>query len=120
MTDQRTGAERYLARRMADPDYRAAYDAARARVDAIDALLRAIDERRIALKLSKAELARRAGIKEAAVRRLFSAERPNPTLGTIVALAGVLELEIRPEPRRPQRAATRGRSSGSRTPQPVA
>lgn len=104
---------------MAEPAYREAYEGARARIDAIDLVMRAIDERRVALNLSKAELARRAGIKEAAVRRLFSAERPNPTLGTIVALAGVLELQICPVPIAPTRALTRSRSGGSRTPQPV-
>jgi DNA-binding phage protein len=119
MSNRPTGAERYLARRLADPEYRDAYEAARARIDAIDGLLQAIDERRVALNLSKAELARRAGLKDSAVRRLFSASRPNPTLGTVVALAEVLELEIRPAPRaRP--AATAVRSAGSRTPQPVA
>lgn len=107
-----TGAERYLAARLSDPEYRAAYDAARSRVDQIDALLRVLDERRTALHLSKAELGRRAGIKPAAIRRLFSAQRPNPTLDTVVALAGVLDLEISPAPRRRGAAAVNAARSG--------
>src|SRR5918995_5896829 len=100
MTAPRTGAERYLARRLEDADYREAYEEARERISQIDAVIRALDERRSQLNLTKAELARRAGIKPEAVRRLFSAETPNPTLNTLVALAAALELELRPEPRR--------------------
>lgn len=111
-----TGAERYFAARMKDPEYRAAYEAARTRIDQIDAVLRALDERREALNLTKAELGRRAGIKPAAIRRLFSAEHPNPTLDTVVALAGVLDLELRPTPRKRAAAVTGARFGASRTP----
>ena len=62
----------------------------------------------------KAELARRAGVKPEAIRRLFSAEKPNPTLTTLVALAGVLDLEIRPTPRRGA-PTSRARSAASGT-----
>jgi len=99
MEKPRTGAERYLARRLESPEYRDTYEAARQRIGQIDTVVRALDARRSALKLTKAELARRAGVKPEAIRRLFSAERPNPTLRTLVALAGALDLEFRPEPR---------------------
>ena len=95
-----TGAERYLARRLEDPAYRRAFEEARERVDQIDAVIRAFDARREELHLTKAELARRAGVKPEAVRRLLSAARPNPTLATLVALAGALDLQIVPTPRR--------------------
>src|ERR1700757_305288 len=91
-----TGAERYLARRLEDLEYRQAYHEARDRIDQIDSVIRAFDARREELHLSKAELARRAGVKPEAIRRLLSAEKPNPTLSTLVALAGALDLEIRP------------------------
>lgn len=42
-------------------------------------------------------MARRAGVKPEAIRRLFSAQSPNPTLATLVALAGALDLELRPQ-----------------------
>lgn len=102
-----TGAERYLARRLEDPEYREAYREARNRIDQIDSVIRAFDARREELHLTKAELARRAGVKPEAIRRLLLAEKPNPTLSTLVALAGALDLEIRPvarDPKRPPKA----------------
>ena len=58
----RTGAERYLAQRLNDDAYRGGYDSARERIDQIDRVMRALDHRREELNLSKAELARRAGM----------------------------------------------------------
>lgn len=115
MAEPRTGAERYLAARLGDSEYRSAYKTARRRVDQIDSVIRALDARRAELDLTKAELARRAGIKPEAIRRLFSSERPNPTLGTLVALASALDLELRPEPRVSPKPATRKRSAVART-----
>lgn len=106
MVEPRTGAEDYLARRLEDADYRDAYEHARERISEIDAIIRALDDRRAELKLSKAELARRAGVQPEAIRRLFSAERPNPTLSTLVALSDALNLKFRPEPRDPETRAT--------------
>ena len=94
----RTGAERYFDNRREDPDYERAYTSARQRIDQIDAIIRTLDERRSDLELSKAELARRAGLRPEVIRRLFSAASPNPTLSTLVALAGALELELTAEP----------------------
>ena len=114
MAKPRTGAERYLARRLEDADYRDAYNEARQRIDQIDSVIRTLDVRREELNLTKAELARRAGVKPEAIRRLFSVEKPNPTLTTLVALAGALDLEIRPTPRR-RTSPTRTRSAASGT-----
>ena len=88
MAAAQTGAERYFARRLEDPEYRQAYEEARERIEQIDSVIRVFDARREELQLTKAELARRAGVKPEAIRRLFSAEKPNPTLTTLVALAG--------------------------------
>jgi DNA-binding phage protein len=112
--ESRTGAERYFDERLEDPEYRVAYEAARERVEQIDAVIRALDTRRAELGLTKAELARRAEVKPEAIRRLFSSERPNPTLSTLVALAAALDLELRPEPRA-HAGPTRTRSAGART-----
>lgn len=114
MAAPQTGAERYFARRLKDPEYRKAYEEARERIEQIDSVIRAFDARREELHLTKAELARRAGVKPEAIRRLFSAEKPNPTLTTLVALAGALDLEIRPTPR-PSASTTRARSAASGT-----
>jgi DNA-binding phage protein len=115
MVQPRTGAERYLRDRLADPEYRTAYEAARERIGQIDMVIRAFDARRSQLNLTKAELARRAGVKPEAIRRLFSSEKPNPTLTTLVALASALDLELRPEPRSPDARASRTRSGAART-----
>lgn len=100
MTPPRTAAERYLAERLRDPEYRAAYESVRNRIARIDSMIEAFDARREELALSKAELARRAGIQPEAVRRLFSSERHNPTLVTVLALADALELDVVPVPRK--------------------
>ena len=115
MAEPRTGAESYLAGRLDDPEYRAAYEQAKERIEQIDGVIRALDERRSELNLTKAELARRAGVKPEAIRRLFSAEKPNPTLSTLVALAGALDLVLRPEPRDTRTPPTRARSASSET-----
>jgi DNA-binding phage protein len=115
MGKPRTGAERYLAKRLEDGEYRSAHEQAKERIEQMDGVIRALDERRGKLKLTKADLARRAGVKPEAIRRLFSAEKPNPTLSTLVALADALGLEVRPEPRRRRAGATRVLSDASGT-----
>ncbi len=95
----RTGAERYLAERASEPGFTEEYAAARRRIDQIDRLVHTLDERRKALGMTKAELARRADIAPEAVRRLFSADSPNPTIGTLTALADSLDLELVPRER---------------------
>lgn len=105
MPKARTGAERYLNERRADADYELAYEAARRRIDQIDSIIRVLDQRRCNLELSKAELARRANLRPEVIRRLFSAENPNPTLSTLVALAEALEMELAAEPLEASRAS---------------
>lgn len=94
MREPRTGAEKYFAERMLEPEYRREYEAAAARIRSTDAIVRSLDARREAEGLTKAELARRAHLPAEAVRRLFSADQANPTLGTITALAGALDVEL--------------------------
>jgi DNA-binding phage protein len=98
MTRARTAGERYLAERHKDADYHSAYSEARRQIDQVDALIRALDQRRAQLELSKAELARRSHLRPEVVRRLFSARQPNPTLVTVVALAEALDLQLATEP----------------------
>jgi transcriptional regulator with XRE-family HTH domain len=59
-----------------------------------------IEDQRIALGLSKAELARRVGVRPEAVRRLLSGHHANPTLSTVVSLASALGLDIVAVPQR--------------------
>jgi DNA-binding phage protein len=62
-------------------------------------LVRALDDRRAALGMTKAELARRADLAPEAVRRPFSVDSPNPTIATLMALADALGLELVPRER---------------------
>lgn len=89
-----TGAERYFADRMEDPEYAEAYRLAAERIDEIDRILGFLDQTRVDQGLSKAELARRAGLKAEAVRRLLTADHQNPTLGTVLALSKALDVEL--------------------------
>ena len=86
--------------RRKDPAYRAAYDAAKRRIEQVDLLVQALDDRREQLGITKAELARRADLAPEAVRRLFSVDAPNPTATTLIALADALDLELKPRRRR--------------------
>jgi DNA-binding phage protein len=89
----RTGAERYRDR-LADSTYGASSTRARERIDRVDSVMRAIEERRRELDLSKAELGRRAGLTPEAVRRLLSTDTPNPTLSTLISIADALDLSF--------------------------
>jgi DNA-binding phage protein len=53
-----------------------------------------INETLIERNISKAELAQRAGLNEAAVRRLLTAEDQNPTLETVLRLLAVLGIDL--------------------------
>jgi transcriptional regulator with XRE-family HTH domain len=59
-----------------------------------DDVVRSLDARREELGMTKAELARRADMPSAVVRRLFSRQHKNPTLMSLVAIADALELKI--------------------------
>src|SRR5271170_3709871 len=90
-----TGAEHYFEARAAQSrEYRQALDAARARIAAVDGVVRALDERRRELGLSKAELARQAGMRPEVVRRLLGGSPANPTLATVISLASAMSLDI--------------------------
>ena len=101
-----TAFDRDFARDMKDPKFRAAYEAARARIDAIDTIINELDDARERQGLSKAELARRAGTNDAVIRRLFSAGERNPTMRTVVEIAEALGLELQvTRPPRSRRAS---------------
>jgi len=90
-----TGAERYFEARAAkSPEYRQALDTARARIAAVDGVVKALDERRRDLGLSKAELARRAGMRPEVVRRILGAGPANPTLATVISLASAMSMNV--------------------------
>lgn len=111
-TARKTGFDRYLSKRMADPKFAAEYGAARAEIDATDKLVRALDAVREAGGLTKAELARRVGAQPESIRRLFTAPDSNPTMETVFKVASALEyhLELVPNGKRSgERRAGSGR-----------
>lgn len=112
---KKTGFDRYLGERMAEPKFAAEYEAARAEIDTIDLLVRALDGARMAENISKAELARRIGAKPEIIRRLFTSDAANPTVDTVLKIATALGYELQLVPakhhthrskRRPDEAPT--------------
>lgn len=97
MTREKTAFELDHERDMQNPEYRVAYAAARAQIDAIDSLVRSIDAAREEQGISKAELARRMGVQPEAVRRLLSSNTPNPTAKTVIGAATALGYRLRLE-----------------------
>lgn len=90
----RTAAEERFARLRSETEYGEAYRAATRRITVFDDVVRSLDARRRELGLTKADLANRANMPPAAVRRLFSQQQKNPTLATLVAIADALNLRI--------------------------
>jgi DNA-binding phage protein len=95
--------DRWLSEQMEDAEFREEYERERREIAVIDAIVNALDHLRAEHGLSKAELAREIGKHPASIRRLLTAPG-NPELRTIVAIADVLDAEIRVVPRkRPSR-----------------
>lgn len=97
--------DRWLAEQLEDPQFRAEYERERREIAVIDDIVNALDHLRAASGLSKAELAREIGKHPASVRRLLTAPG-NPELRTIVAIADVLDAEIKVVPRKRGRRRT--------------
>jgi DNA-binding phage protein len=93
-TTTRAGAQRYFESRSSEPGFAEAYETERLKIAQIDRLVRALDDRREAAGISKAELARRADLAPEAIRRLFSIDNPNPTIATLTSIAQALDLEF--------------------------
>ncbi len=87
-----------LARELEDPEFLREYVAESVRIAAIDDMVNALDDARVAVGLSKAELARAIQVQPATIRRLFASKKSNPTLGTLAELAAVLGMRVTLEP----------------------
>jgi ribosome-binding protein aMBF1 (putative translation factor) len=86
----KTGFDKFLNEQLRSPSFAKAYAQSRAQVDAVDEFVRRLDETRLDLGMSKAELARAVSAKPEIVRRLFTTKKPNPTLETVIRLAHAL------------------------------
>ena len=87
-----------LARDLEDPESLREYIVESMRIATVDAIVTKLDEARERAGLSKADLARAIQVEPATIRRLFAAERPNPTLGTLAEVAAALGMRITLEP----------------------
>lgn len=87
-----------LARDLEDPEFLREYIVEFMRIATIDSIINGLDEAREAAGLSKAELARAIQAEPATIRRLFSSDRANPTLGTLAEVGAALGFRIALEP----------------------
>lgn len=87
-----------LARDLKDPEFLREYIVESMRIATVDAIVNELDDAREAAGLSKADLARAIQVEPATIRRLFAAERPNPTLGTLAEVAAALGMRVTLEP----------------------
>lgn len=80
------------------PELREQYERTKHTIASTRQVLMEIDDERQRAGLSKAELARRIGMTPSVIRRLFSSKSSNPTLGTVINMAGALGMEIELKP----------------------
>lgn len=87
-----------LAGDLRRPIFERDYLLASLRVATVDEVVRALDEARIARGMTKAALARAAGVPPESVRRLLTAPSANPQLGLVAQLAAILGLRVQLQP----------------------
>ena len=95
MSRERTGAERYFAERMDDPEYRHHFETARRRTGQFDTIIRQIEQRRNEIGWSYEELAVRADVDPQDIQLIYSLEEPDPPFSTVVVLADAVGLELK-------------------------
>jgi DNA-binding phage protein len=110
----KTGFDRYFDKRMKDPTFAAEYTQARAEIDAIDGLIRALDQARQLSGLTKADLARRIHSKPEIVRRLLTDAGGNPTMSTVLKVASALGYHLELVPNSSRRAVHRSAAARAR------
>lgn len=115
MATPKTGFDKWVGKKMKRPTFAETYRTTRKHIDTVDGLVRALDHIREDSGISKAELARTIDAKPEIIRRLFTKEGVNPTLQTIVEIAGALGLELRLVPitgkKAPPKAAARAKAA---------
>ncbi len=91
---RKTGFDKFFDEQMKSPSFAKSYAKARAEVDAIDAMVLALDAAREESGMTKAGLAASIEARPEVVRRLFTQKNPNPTLSTLIRVAGVLGYRV--------------------------
>ena len=108
----KTGFDKFFDAQMKAPSFEKSYSEARAEVDAIDKMVRALDVAREKSGLSKADLAAAIKARPEVVRRLFTTKEPNPTLSTLIRLAAALGYRVElVRQSRPRRIARRSHAA---------
>jgi DNA-binding Xre family transcriptional regulator len=96
----------HLARTFTTDEERSSYEREVAKLVAFAELLNIFDEVREGSQLSKAELARRIGVRPSVVSRLLDGKGRNVQLDTVADVADALdvyiEMRVRPQPKRRQ------------------
>ena len=116
-TRRKTAFERDMEERMQSPEFAEAYLRAKAEISAKDALVRQIEHERARVKMTKADLARRAGMPEVSIRKLLTSPTANPTVTTLNRLASPLGLQLAfVKPRTAQGTTLRGRRARNSSP----
>lgn len=110
----KTGFDRYFDERMQDPTFAAEYTQARAEIDAVDGLIRALEQARERSGLTKADLARRIEAKPEIVRRLLTDAGGNPTMSTVLKVASALGCHLELVPNSGRRLAHRSATARTR------
>jgi DNA-binding phage protein len=94
MPTRKTAFDRYVDEQMKSPTFAAEYARVGAEIRAVDDLIRAVDDTRVALGMTKADLARKISTTPEAVRRLLTSGDANPTLKTILDVLEALGLRL--------------------------
>lgn len=87
-----------LVQDLKDPEFLREYVVESIRIATIDNIVNALDDAREAAGLTKANLARAISADPATMRRLFSGNASNPTLGTLAEVAAALGMRVTLEP----------------------
>lgn len=87
-----------LVNDLEDPEFLREYIVESIRIATVDSIINGLDEARMAAGLSKASLARAISADPATMRRLFSGNASNPTLGTLAEVAAALGMKVVLEP----------------------
>jgi ribosome-binding protein aMBF1 (putative translation factor) len=87
--------EHRRTKRLEDPKFRDAYERSLSEIEQTDQVIRALDELRADLGMSKAELARHINRNASSIRRLFTASSARPELPLVEAIADALGAEVK-------------------------
>lgn len=94
MDDSKKTFEQMIAEMKADPLRRHAADADIFRHKLSVAMMDLIETARVEKGLSKADLARAAGLNPASVRKILTSPSANPRLSTLIEFANALDCEL--------------------------